>query len=821
MIKQLLIYMSLLPLCLLPVHGQAWQREALFTQVDTLSLETGSHTRMEWADLDHDGLQDLIVSGTDTLGTDYLTCYSQADSLVFRTIPIELPILRHLRFTIGDANNDLYQDILINGVDSTGAAVSLLLHNQEGNSFEVEQLSLAPLSQGGLLLHDLNKDGLRDIVLTGINNSGTPGTNLYLQQNEGWQEAAHPFPALWQGEVVAYGVDNASQDLLFTGLNASGQPQTALFLQDEQVYWQADSLSQLDPLYQTSVSWADLNRDSRPDLLLSGLDQSGAPRLLLYHWLTDRYVLQATRLPQVAQGHHKLADFSGDGLADVLLSGTDAQGTVQAAIWIADSSGDLSHSLSLPGLNAAWFAPIQYDGDGHLDFLMAGTDSVASPQLQFYLNEQVDTNAAPGLVSTVQALAWGDEVRFVWLQTTDDRTDSASITYDVLIRNMTTTEYVYTGQVGEGCERLGQKQGSLGSDQVLSLTGLEEGTYHFCITSIDNALHSAGCGDLVCKPCFELTTEVREACLDQELQLEARDGALTDWYSFERGFLGQATQLSYLVTGPDRIYANQPGQSLDCDNSYSIEIIVAEPEQFEPNELTYCPGDSLTLNSPAGWSAVVWQLEGQSVEADSIRFVPIGQASIGITAFDANQCPVSDSILLRPDPIQLVARGGGSIRYDQSTLLEAAGAQQYQWAPNDGLSAPLEAVTEAQPLRSRQYTVTGTTDSGCRDTASVFVTVLHDLFVPALFTPNGDGRNDRLLVYGGNFNDLVFSVYSRDGEELYRAEGPEATQLGWDGTYQGDLLPNGTYLWTIEGSFADGSSLRIEGKNRGTVELAR
>ena len=91
---------------------------------------------------------------------------------------------------------------------------------------------------------------------------------------------------------------------------------------------------------------------------------------------------------------------------------------------------------------------------------MTGTDSIGSPALHFYLNEQADTNAAPAPVSAVQALVWDDVVRFVWLKTTDDRTDSASITYDVLIRNPTSDIYVYTGQVGNACERLGQQQGS-------------------------------------------------------------------------------------------------------------------------------------------------------------------------------------------------------------------------------------------------------------------------------------------------------------------------------------------------------------------------
>jgi len=70
------------------------------------------------------------------------------------------------------------------------------------------------------------------------------------------------------------------------------------------------------------------------------------------------------------------------------------------------------------------------------------------------------------------------------------------------------------------------------------------------------------------------------------------------------------------------------------------------------------------------------------------------------------------------------------------------------------------------------------------------------LVVNNSFTPNGDGFNDNWGVPGIRFyGGARISVFDGAGVRLFYTENPD---LGWDGTFNGKLLPVGSYFWTIE-----------------------
>ena len=68
--------------------------------------------------------------------------------------------------------------------------------------------------------------------------------------------------------------------------------------------------------------------------------------------------------------------------------------------------------------------------------------------------------------------------------------------------------------------------------------------------------------------------------------------------------------------------------------------------------------------------------------------------------------------------------------------------------------------------------------------------------LPNVFTPNYDGKNDIFL------EGFDLKVFSRAGELLYKGTG------GWDGTYKGKMMPQGTYLYVVERIMNNGQ-LRI------------
>lgn len=89
------------------------------------------------------------------------------------------------------------------------------------------------------------------------------------------------------------------------------------------------------------------------------------------------------------------------------------------------------------------------------------------------------------------------------------------------------------------------------------------------------------------------------------------------------------------------------------------------------------------------------------------------------------------------------------------------------------------------------------------------------VFVPTAFTPNGDGLNDlfRAKVHD-DVHDYRLEVYTRWGQTVFSTNDPEGV---WDGTFKGNPLPGGSYVWML--LYTD--SKQQARKQTGTVTLIR
>ncbi|HYI78328.1 MAG TPA: T9SS type B sorting domain-containing protein [Chryseolinea sp.] len=67
-----------------------------------------------------------------------------------------------------------------------------------------------------------------------------------------------------------------------------------------------------------------------------------------------------------------------------------------------------------------------------------------------------------------------------------------------------------------------------------------------------------------------------------------------------------------------------------------------------------------------------------------------------------------------------------------------------------------------------------------------------NLFYPTAFTPNGDGLNDLFNVFGQFIITFEMRIFNRWGEMMYVTDDLEK---GWDGTFKGSVMPEGTYVF--------------------------
>ncbi len=109
------------------------------------------------------------------------------------------------------------------------------------------------------------------------------------------------------------------------------------------------------------------------------------------------------------------------------------------------------------------------------------------------------------------------------------------------------------------------------------------------------------------------------------------------------------------------------------------------------------------------------------------------------------------------------------------------------------------------------YTVrlTITNSDGCKDTISDLLKVnkLLQLWVPDVFTPNDDMKNDVLYVRGP-VKTMNFEVWNQWGYKIFETDDP---MQGWDGKYKGADQPEGNYFWKLTAVSIDGADFKLEG----------
>ena len=257
-----------------------------------------------------------------------------------------------------------------------------------------------------------------------------------------------------------------------------------------------------------------------------------------------------------------------------------------------------------------------------------------------------------------------------------------------------------------------------------------------------------------------------------------------------------STTTTYAVTGT----TNQ-----GCTGTASVTINVSQPPIIDYTTTQSHCGQSdgnIITNVTGGIPPFIYQWSN-GANTSNLNNIPAGNYNLTIT--DANGCSSTINITLveaskpqanfAPKP-QITTIDDPIIYFENYSI----GASSYQWDFGDGYSSTYFSPTHAYDFPGVYHVVLSVSDQyGCVDTvgANIIINDITNIFLPNAFTPNGNNINELYNIMGTGIDPSTFEmrIFDRWGKQLFYTTDYSAS---WDGTYNGEPVPQGSYIIAIK-----------------------
>ena len=246
-----------------------------------------------------------------------------------------------------------------------------------------------------------------------------------------------------------------------------------------------------------------------------------------------------------------------------------------------------------------------------------------------------------------------------------------------------------------------------------------------------------------------------------------------------------------------------------CNNSEGSVNINTINGGIPPYNISVNQGATVVINNPP------YTLNSLSPGTYDLLITDSGDCDFAFKASIEN--PI---VLTLEYPDDLVIRSGDSILLEPIINFTPSSVI---WESQGTVIDSSQLSIYVQPFQSTDYKVTAFDESGCSVVDQFVVTVdrTRSTFGPSAFSPNNDGINDRMTIFGGGDIEIIknFQVFDRWGTLVYFINElpPNNENFGWDGKFQGQLMPTGVYVFTAEITYKD----RTTEIARGSVALIR
>lgn len=250
----------------------------------------------------------------------------------------------------------------------------------------------------------------------------------------------------------------------------------------------------------------------------------------------------------------------------------------------------------------------------------------------------------------------------------------------------------------------------------------------------------------------------------------------------------------------------------------SVSTTLTEPSELTASSTSIavkCFGESngeISITAAGGVVPYSFNLNNQSINSSG-NFTLLPAGTYAYTVTDNNGCTFNlsqvvtepQNIVLQVVPDSAFIDLGASIQLNITSNYDPA--TTYLWTPSMGLNCYNCANPVFKMNDNIQYEITAMVDINgniCKAQASLPIVVIpnYNIYIPNLFTPNGDGINDFFSVMGNlqAIKLIEIKIFNRWGEKVYQGNDK---YFAWDGTFNGVPIEPGVFTYTMRAVFID------------------
>lgn len=379
--------------------------------------------------------------------------------------------------------------------------------------------------------------------------------------------------------------------------------------------------------------------------------------------------------------------------------------------------------------------------------------------------------------------------------------------------------------------------GIVSNENEIQILVNEPGEYTLQVTDLSN-----GCtGSDIVVVNSDIDEPIAIASVNDELDCSTDEVVVSGEGSSE----GSAYEYSWVVLGPQgniingqnsiEATVNEAGiyeftvVNLDdgCESKDTVEVIeitdVITAVEVSTTDLN-CFGDrdgSILIEEVIGGTPpYLYSFDGGPF-GNSAELFNVNPGEYFFEVRDARGCLFMDSVVITEPPLLTVDLGEDLIVElgEMVTLFADVNTDPnfiafWNWNPIVDVQCPNCQEQKFSPERDTIINIEVVDSAGCvaTDHIEIEVNLTRTLFIPNAFSPNGDGINDFFGVYTqpAKIRSIpVFRIFDRWGEQLFERENLDApvelnSTNSWDGTFNGELMQVGVYVYYIEVEFVDG-----------------